>query len=116
MLFMASDRASAGNIVKRQWDISILSSPFEGGLLVPVPLVKLCIHGRNVNVILSLVILSLVDLATEESLAICYLKALFSIDCFQIFWARAWNINLRLDDCVVFYGLSMGVRVRDEYI
>ena len=62
------------------------------------------------------VILSLVELATEESLAISYLKALLSIDRFQMFWARAWNIILRLDDCVVFYCLSMGVRVRVEYI
>ena len=61
-------------------------------------------------------ILSLVELATEESLAISYLKALLSIDRFQMFWASAWNIILRLDDCVVFYGLSMGVRVRVEYI
>ena len=45
-----------------------------------------------------------------------YIKGLLSIDRIEMFRARTWNIILRLDDNVVFYVLSIGVRLRVEYI
>ena len=44
-----------------------------------------------------------------------YFKGLLSIDRFEMFRARIWKIILHLDNSVVFYGLSICVRLRVEY-